>query len=250
MPPTVVTVNSTAWFRVESSSKDFDLTLVYPKDVDASGGTISILAPVGSALLGLSVGDEMKWPKPDGGMLRVRIEEVTYQPKRSGEYRRYNDHGARATLQTMSRRRRRRFPFPGSSPRGIRRTGQRLSWPRMGEARRAHQQVGSGAIPRVVLEAIDERPQVQPPQRLHRNLPAPIGAEAADPRAFIGLQDGLQAGRADGLGKLNLVRHGRSSSGLDTGQIPRPAPSRRSAPARGLFLELRRSASGIDTCDS
>ncbi|MGE5155641.1 MAG: nucleoside diphosphate kinase regulator [Bdellovibrio bacteriovorus] len=88
MPPTVVTMNSTVRFRVESSSKDFHLTLVYPKDVDANGGTISVLAPVGSALLGLSVGDEIEWPKPGGGMLRVRIEEVTYQPERSGEYHR------------------------------------------------------------------------------------------------------------------------------------------------------------------
>jgi regulator of nucleoside diphosphate kinase len=88
VPPTVVTMNSTVRFRVESSSKEFHLTLVYPKDADASGGTISILAPVGSALLGLSVGDEIEWPKPGGGVLRVRIEEVTYQPERSGEYHR------------------------------------------------------------------------------------------------------------------------------------------------------------------
>jgi regulator of nucleoside diphosphate kinase len=88
VPPTVVTMNSTVRFRVESSSKEFHLTLVYPKDADASGGTISILAPVGSALLGLSVGDEIEWPKPGGGALRVRIEEVTYQPERSGEYHR------------------------------------------------------------------------------------------------------------------------------------------------------------------
>lgn len=88
MPPTVVTMNSTVRFSVESSSKEFHLTLVYPKDADASGGTISILAPVGSALLGLSVGDEIEWPKPGGGALRVRIEEVTYQPERSGEYHR------------------------------------------------------------------------------------------------------------------------------------------------------------------
>lgn len=88
VPPTVVTMNSTVRFRVESSSKEFHLTLVYPKDADASGGTISILAPVGSALLGLSVGDEIEWPKPGGGALRVRIDEVTYQPERSGEYHR------------------------------------------------------------------------------------------------------------------------------------------------------------------
>ena len=87
IPPTVVTMNSTVRFRVESA-EDFNLTLVYPKDVDASGEKISVLAPVGSALLGLSQGDEIEWPKPGGGMLKVRIEEVTYQPERAGEFHR------------------------------------------------------------------------------------------------------------------------------------------------------------------
>ena len=86
IPSTVVTMNSTVKFRIESTARDFYLTLVYPKDVDAQGGTISILAPVGIALLGLSQGDEIEWPKPGGGMLQVRIEEITYQPERSGEY--------------------------------------------------------------------------------------------------------------------------------------------------------------------
>ncbi|MDO8333063.1 MAG: nucleoside diphosphate kinase regulator [Nitrosomonas sp.] len=86
IPSTVVTMNSTVKFEIVSTSKDFYLTLVYPKDVDANGGTISVLAPVGSALLGLSQGDEIKWPKPGGGVLQVRIKEVTYQPERSGEY--------------------------------------------------------------------------------------------------------------------------------------------------------------------
>lgn len=86
IPPTVVTMNSTVRFRVESSAEEFCLTLVYPKDVDTSGEKISILAPVGSALLGLAQGDEIEWPKPGGGVLRVRIMEVTYQPERSGEY--------------------------------------------------------------------------------------------------------------------------------------------------------------------
>ena len=79
-------MNSTVKFKIHSTARDFYLTLVYPKDVDAQGGTISILAPVGIALLGLSQGDEIEWPKPGGGMLQVRIEEITYQPERSGEY--------------------------------------------------------------------------------------------------------------------------------------------------------------------
>lgn len=88
VPENVVTMNSTVRFRVESSREEFNLTLVYPKDMDSSGDKISILAPVGSALLGLSQGDKIEWPKPGGGMLSVYIEEVVYQPERSGEYHR------------------------------------------------------------------------------------------------------------------------------------------------------------------
>jgi len=85
IPPNVVTMDSTVSFKIESSQKEFDLTLVYPQDVDANGGTISILAPVGSALLGLSEGDEIEWPKPGGGVLRVSIKKVNAQPRRTDE---------------------------------------------------------------------------------------------------------------------------------------------------------------------
>jgi regulator of nucleoside diphosphate kinase len=73
---------------VSSSDDEFRLTLVYPKGLDASGEKISVLAPVGSALLGLAQGDQIEWPSPGGGMLKVRIEEVLYQPERAGEYHR------------------------------------------------------------------------------------------------------------------------------------------------------------------
>ncbi|MDY0324779.1 MAG: nucleoside diphosphate kinase regulator [Candidatus Cloacimonadaceae bacterium] len=88
VPPNVVTMNSNVKFKVASTNQEYSMTLVYPKDVKHDGSTVSILAPVGSALLGLSQGDEIEWPKPGGGVLRVRIEEVTYQPERSGEYHR------------------------------------------------------------------------------------------------------------------------------------------------------------------
>lgn len=88
VPPSVVTMNSKVRFRIESSAEEFCLTLVYPRDVDSSGGTISILAPVGSALLGLSQGDMIEWPRPGGGTLKVQIKEVVYQPERAGEFHR------------------------------------------------------------------------------------------------------------------------------------------------------------------
>jgi len=88
VPATIVTMNSTVNFVVESSKEEFNLTLVYPKDLDASGQKISILAPIGGALLGLSQGDEIEWPKPGGGLIKVKIKEVTYQPERAGELHR------------------------------------------------------------------------------------------------------------------------------------------------------------------
>lgn len=88
VPPTIVTMNSKVKFVIKSTNEEFELTLVYPKDVDSSGKNISILAPVGSALLGLSQGDEIEWPKPGGGFLKVKIREVLYQPERAGEFHR------------------------------------------------------------------------------------------------------------------------------------------------------------------
>jgi regulator of nucleoside diphosphate kinase len=88
VPPTIVTMNSTVKFTVESSRDEFMMTLVYPKDLDLSGDKISILAPVGSALLGLSQGDEIEWPKPGGGLIKIKIKEIFYQPERAGEYNR------------------------------------------------------------------------------------------------------------------------------------------------------------------
>lgn len=86
IPPSVVTMNSTVRFSMDSSGEEFCLTLVYPKDVDGTGDKISVLAPVGSALLGLSTGDEIEWPRPGGGTIKVRIEEIVYQPEREGKF--------------------------------------------------------------------------------------------------------------------------------------------------------------------
>ncbi|MCK9539971.1 nucleoside diphosphate kinase regulator [Dokdonella sp.] len=88
VPPNVVTMNSTVRFVTDSSGHEFEYTLVYPKDANNDAGRISVLAPVGSALLGLAVGDEIEWPRPGGGTTRVRIVEVTFQPERAGELHR------------------------------------------------------------------------------------------------------------------------------------------------------------------
>lgn len=87
VPSDVVTMNSTVRFALESG-EEFSLTLVYPKDMDGSADRISVLAPVGSALLGLTAGEHIEWPRPGGGTLKVRLMEVVYQPERVGEFHR------------------------------------------------------------------------------------------------------------------------------------------------------------------
>ena len=87
LPADVVSMNSTVRFRL-ANGKQSTLTLVYPKDLDQSGDKISILAPVGSALLGLKCGDTINWPLPSGDMSSITVEEVLYQPEREGLYHR------------------------------------------------------------------------------------------------------------------------------------------------------------------
>lgn len=86
VPPTVVTMNSTVRFELQPSGGEHCLKLVYPGQSGAGEGTVSILAPVGSALLGLSEGDEMPWPRPGGGDLRLVVKEVVDQPERNGDF--------------------------------------------------------------------------------------------------------------------------------------------------------------------
>ncbi|CAG9933163.1 nucleoside diphosphate kinase regulator [Candidatus Nitrotoga arctica] len=86
IPATVVTMNSTIRFIIEPTGKTFELTLSYPENALGKPSRISVLAPVGSALLGLAVGQQMEWPVPGGNTIKVRVLDVSYQPERSGEY--------------------------------------------------------------------------------------------------------------------------------------------------------------------
>lgn len=81
----VVTMNSTVRFIDEASQREFVLTLVYPEQAGRPG-TISILAPVGIALLGLKVGQSINWRGPQGRPLKLKIMDILYQPEASGDY--------------------------------------------------------------------------------------------------------------------------------------------------------------------
>jgi len=86
IPPRVVTMNSCVRFTLNGADQELHRTLVYPKDSERGGDALSVLTPVGSALLGLSEGDAIEWIHPDGQRIAVKVLEVIYQPERSGDY--------------------------------------------------------------------------------------------------------------------------------------------------------------------
>lgn len=85
VPAGLVTMNSRVHCREEGSGKDYHLKLVYPKDAGAPD-TVSVLAPIGTALLGLQVGQHIDWPAPGGKTLKLTLLAVEYQPEAAGEY--------------------------------------------------------------------------------------------------------------------------------------------------------------------
>lgn len=83
IPADVVTMNSTVRL-LDPRTKEVDTyTLVYPEDANIAEGKLSVMAPIGTAILGYRVGDVVRWQVPSG-MTRVRIEELVFQPERDG----------------------------------------------------------------------------------------------------------------------------------------------------------------------
>jgi len=75
VPDDVITMNSTVELEDLGDGEVLTYTLVYPENADASKGRISILAPLGMAMLGYRVGDEIAWPVP-GGTIHVLIRRL------------------------------------------------------------------------------------------------------------------------------------------------------------------------------
>ena len=85
IPPDVITMNSKAQLRDLSDDEAMTYTLVFPGKASADDGLISILAPIGTAMLGRRVGDEFEWRVP-AGLIRLRVESVLYQPEAAGHF--------------------------------------------------------------------------------------------------------------------------------------------------------------------
>lgn len=85
VPTDLVTMNSVVRFVDEESGSESEVALVFPGHADADKNRISVLAPIRSALLGLSVGDSIDWPLPNARTRRLRVVAVTYQPEAAGD---------------------------------------------------------------------------------------------------------------------------------------------------------------------
>lgn len=85
VPADVVTMNSEVVYEDGRTAVRRRVRVVYPEDADASQGRVSVLAPIGSALLGLRVGQSIEWQVP-AGTRRIRVVEIHYQPEASGDF--------------------------------------------------------------------------------------------------------------------------------------------------------------------
>ncbi|WIM05796.1 MAG: nucleoside diphosphate kinase regulator [Candidatus Nitricoxidivorans perseverans] len=84
IPKDVVTMNSRLIYADESTGTTREVELVYPDEADPVTGRVSVLAPVGCALLGLSAGQSIDWNLPGGKIHRLRVERVLFQPQPIG----------------------------------------------------------------------------------------------------------------------------------------------------------------------
>ena len=81
VPADVVTMNSRVLFEDETTGERSEVTIVFPRQSDSSKRRVSVLAPVGTALLGLAVGQSIFWPFPDGSSHCLRVLRIVFQPE-------------------------------------------------------------------------------------------------------------------------------------------------------------------------
>ena len=80
-----ITMRSKVRLKDLESRKEMIYSLVFPNEADVDEGRISVLAPVGTAMIGYRVGDVIEWEVPSG-LRKLKVEEVLYQPEASGDY--------------------------------------------------------------------------------------------------------------------------------------------------------------------
>jgi regulator of nucleoside diphosphate kinase len=85
IPKDVVTMRSTVGLKDMDNGNEMVYSLVFPSEADVDKGKVSVLAPVGTAMIGYRVGDVIEWEVPSG-LRRLKVVEIIYQPEASGDY--------------------------------------------------------------------------------------------------------------------------------------------------------------------
>jgi regulator of nucleoside diphosphate kinase len=86
VPPHRVTMNSRVLIADETLGEERTLTLCYPPDTDPNTGFVSVLSPVGTALLGMAKGQTARWSTPGGEPASAKILKIVFQPEENGDY--------------------------------------------------------------------------------------------------------------------------------------------------------------------
>lgn len=86
VPADVVTMYSRVLLADPAAGLPGKFTVCYPEDADPAQGFVSVLSPVGTALLGLRVGDVARWRGPNGLSQSARVTTMLFQPEASGDY--------------------------------------------------------------------------------------------------------------------------------------------------------------------
>lgn len=85
IPRDVITMNSKVSITDTDSGEKMTYTLVFPSAANIAENKLSVLAPLGMALLGYRKGDVIKWPVPSG-VRKLKVDEIIYQPEAAGDY--------------------------------------------------------------------------------------------------------------------------------------------------------------------
>jgi len=85
IPANVITMRSKVRLKDLVNGETKIYSLVFPTEANLSEGKISVLAPIGTAILGYKLGDSIEWPVPSG-VRKLKVDEILYQPEAAGEY--------------------------------------------------------------------------------------------------------------------------------------------------------------------
>ncbi|MDD3440164.1 MAG: nucleoside diphosphate kinase regulator [Kiritimatiellae bacterium] len=85
VPADVVTMNSRVVLQDVESGERMEYTLVFPEKADIENGRLSVVSPIGTAILGYAKGDILSWHTP-GGPRKLKILDIPYQPEAAGDF--------------------------------------------------------------------------------------------------------------------------------------------------------------------